>query len=147
MKEFELTTERLKIRKFRKNDYNDLFEYLSDIDTYKYEPGEPITLEEAKKLCMERENGDTFFAIELDYKIIGHIYLGQIEPKKMNTWEIGFIFNKKFHKKGYAAESIKTLIEYGFRHFKIHKIIAHCNPENISSWKLLERIKMIREGK
>ena len=46
MEIFELFTEKLKISKFRKNDYNDLFEYLSDVDTYKYEPGEPITLEE-----------------------------------------------------------------------------------------------------
>jgi RimJ/RimL family protein N-acetyltransferase len=29
----------------------------------------------------------------------------------------------------------------------IHKIIAYCNPKNISSWKLLERANMKREGK
>lgn len=147
MNKFELETERLKIRNFKKNDYNDLFEYLSDRDTYKYEPGEPITLKKAKELCLEREKGNTFFAIELDNKIIGHIYLGQIEPKKMGTWEIGFIFNKNFHRNGYATESVKSLIKYGFKHLKIHKIIAHCNPKNISSWKLLERVNMKREGK
>jgi len=29
---------------------------------------------------------------------------------------------------------------------RIHKIVAHCNPKNIKSWKLLERLKFKREG-
>ena len=38
-------------------------------------------------------------------------------------------------------------MEYGFNYLGIHKIIAHCDPQNIPSWKLLERIKMKREVK
>ena len=44
-----LSTQRLIIRPFHKNDYQDLYEYLSLKETYQYEPGEPISLEEAKK--------------------------------------------------------------------------------------------------
>jgi RimJ/RimL family protein N-acetyltransferase len=40
-----------------------------------------------------------------------------------------------------------AVLEYGFKNMNIHKVIAHCNPKNISSWKLLERVKMKREGK
>ena len=82
MEEFKLSTKRLIIRKFKQNDYNDLFEYLSDANTYKYEPGEPITLEKAKELCIEREKGNTYFAVELKSKIIGHLYLGQINIRR-----------------------------------------------------------------
>jgi len=42
-----MITERLKIRQFTEDDYADLYEYLSDKQTYKYEPGRPITTEEA----------------------------------------------------------------------------------------------------
>ena len=142
-----IETKRLIIRNFKDNDYKDLFEYLSDKETYKYEPGESITIETAKNLCKKRSKNNDFLAVQLKNKIIGHIYLGQIEPKTIKTWETGFIFNKKYQGKGYAAEALKAVVEYGFKNMDIHKIIAHCNPKNISSWKLLERVKMKREGK
>lgn len=28
----------------------------------------------------------------------------------------------------------------------VRRVVAMCNPENISSWKLLERLKMRRKG-
>jgi RimJ/RimL family protein N-acetyltransferase len=143
----KLKTQRLVIRNFVSNDYKDLYEYLSDKETYKYEPGEPITLEKAKDVCIERSKSNDFLAIELENKIIGHIYFSQIEPKNLKTWEIGYIFNKEFHGKGFATEAVKAIIENGFFEKDVHKIIAHCNPKNISSWKLLERIRMKREGK
>ena len=145
--EILIKTKRLIIRNFRDNDYNDLFEYLSDKDTYIYEPGEPITIESAKNLCRKRSKNNDFLAVQLRNKIIGHIYLGQIKPKTIMTWETGFIFNKKYQGKGYATEALKAIIEYGFNNMEIHKIIALCNPKNKSSWKLLERVKMKREGK
>jgi RimJ/RimL family protein N-acetyltransferase len=150
MENFEkitIKTQRLKIRNFSKEDYYDLFEYLSDIDTYKFEPGKPITLNEAKKLCNERSKNNKFLAIQLENKMIGHIYFAQIEPKKLMTWEVGYIFNKKYQGKGYATESLKAILEYGFKNLNIHRIFANCSPKNIKSWKLLERVNMKREGK
>ena len=144
---FLIKTKRLIIRNFKSNDYNDLFEYLADKETYNYEPGEPITMETAKNLCRKRSKNNDFLAVQLKNKIIGHIYFGQIEPKTIKTWETGFIFNKKYQGKGYATEALKAIVEYGFKKMDIHKIIAHCNPKNISSWKLLERVEMKREGK
>jgi RimJ/RimL family protein N-acetyltransferase len=142
-----IKTKRLLIRNFVEDDYNDLYESLSDKETYKFEPGEPVTNEAAKKLCNERAKDNNFLAVQLKNKIIGHIYFGQINPKRLMTWEAGFIFNKRYQGKGYATESLMAIIDYGFKNMNIHKIIAHCSPKNIQSWKLLERVKMRREGK
>ena len=142
-----IKTKRLLIRNFTEDDCNDLYEYLSDKETYKYEPGEPITIETAKILCNERSNDSKFLAIQLKKKVIGHIYFGQIKPKKLIIWETGFIFNRKYQGKGYATESLMAIIEYGFKNMNVHKVIAHCNPKNVSSWRLLERVKMKREGR
>jgi RimJ/RimL family protein N-acetyltransferase len=143
----EIKTKRLLIRNFTKNDYNDLFDYLSDKETYKFEPNEPISIQIAQELCCERARNNKFFAVQLENKVIGHIYFNQIEPENLMTWEVGYIFNKKYQRKGYATESLRAIIEYGFKELEVHKIIAHCNPNNIQSWKLLERVKMKREGK
>jgi RimJ/RimL family protein N-acetyltransferase len=145
--DISIKTRRLLIRNFMEDDYSDLYEYLSDKETYQFEPGEPITVEVAKKLCNERSKDNNFLAVQLKNKVIGHIYFGQVKPRKLMTWEAGFIFNRKYHGKGYATESLMAIIEYGFKNMNVHKIIAHCSPKNIRSWKLLERAKMRREGK
>jgi len=148
-KKSTLITERLIIRQFNKNDYVDLYEYLSDRRTYKYEPGKPITIEKSKELCIERSKNKLFFAVELksENKLIGHIYFGKIEPKNLLTYELGYIFNKKYHGKGFATEAIQYFIKEQFLLTNIHRIVAHCNPRNIKSWKLLVRLHFKREGK
>jgi len=145
----ELETKRLKIRQFTENDYTDLYEYLSDKKTYNYEPGKPITMKKSKKLCIERSKNDIFLAVELkpENKLIGHIYFNKTGPKNLLIYELGYIFNKKYHGKGFATEAIQNFIKNQFTKTNIHKIIAHCNPGNIKSWKLLERLQFKREGK
>jgi len=138
-KKILIKTKRLIIRNFMANDFKGLFEYLSHIEIYRFEPGSPINIEMAKYLCKERSKGNKFLAVVLKSKVIGHIYFSQIEPKELMTWETGYIFNREYQKNGFATESLKAVIEYGFKNLYVHKIIAHCNPKNISSWKLLER--------
>jgi len=144
-----LSTERLIIRPFLENDYNDLYEYLSLEEIYQYEPGEPVSLEEAKKIASERARGRDFWAVTLKdnrKKLIGHISFIQTEPKLFLTWEIGFIFNPTFQKKGYALEAARAVIAYAFKELGAHRIVGHCNPENIPSWRVLEKLGMKREG-
>jgi len=144
-----IITERLKIRQFTENDFMDLFEYLSDEQTYEFEPGRPITMKKSKELCVERSKNHKFLAVELksENKMIGHISFIEIEPKKILTNEIGYIFNRKYQGKGFATEAMQNFIKHKFHKSNIHKIIAYCSPLNIKSWKLLERLKFKQEGK
>lgn len=143
-----INTSRLWIRQFEPQDYISLFEYLSDPTIYRFEPGQPISLERAKDLALERSQGHDFWSVILksNQKMIGHLYFKQTEPRAFLTWELGYIFNPAFHHHGYATEAASQLLAYGFRHFGIHRVIAHCHPENIASWKVLENIGMKREG-
>ena len=43
-----LETKRLIIRKFNQDDWQDLYAYLSLPEIYRFEPGEPINVEQAK---------------------------------------------------------------------------------------------------
>jgi len=143
-----INTSRLLIRQFQEQDTISLFEYLSNPIIYRFEPGEPISLEKAKELTRERAHSTDFQAVILKstQKMVGHLYFKQTEPWELSTWELGYIFNPAFHGKGYATEAAQALIHYGFNHFGIHRVIAHCDPENIASWKVLEKIGMRREG-
>ncbi|MFP4461032.1 MAG: GNAT family N-acetyltransferase [Thermotogota bacterium] len=143
-----IETDRLIIRKFVPSDWKDLYDYLSLKEIYIFEPGQPITKEEAKKMAANRSCGNDFFAVTLKKinKMVGHLYFSHIQPLEFMTWELGFIFNPSYQSKGYCSEASKSLIEHAFIHWNVHRITAYCNPNNFASWKVLEKIGMKREG-
>ncbi|WP_448564462.1 GNAT family N-acetyltransferase [Thalassotalea ganghwensis] len=70
----------------------------------------------------------------------------KIEDLACERAELGYIILSDFHGKGYVTEALKALVEQLFNQFKIRKIIARCAPENIGSWKVMEKIGMEREA-
>ena len=144
-----LSTERLVIRHFLDSDYKDLHEYLSLEETYRFEPGQPVSLEEAKKIASDRAGGTDFWAVALkddNKKLIGHVSLIRSEPSFFMTWEIGFIFNPSFQNNGYATEASRALIDHAFRELNAHRVVGFSSTENPASWRVLEKCGMTREG-
>lgn len=137
-------TQRLILRRYTADDLNDLYEYLSDEEVVKFEPYKPMSLEEAKGNLDWRIGTDEMIAVELidSHKMIGNIYLGK---RDFNTLEIGYVFNRKFWGKGYAKEACEALINRAFDS-GVHRIFAECDPENVSSWRLLESLGFEREA-
>lgn len=140
-----METERLMIRKFSKDDWEDLHEYLSQEEVVKFEPYETFSIEESKQEAINRSENKDFWAVCLksSKKLIGNIYLSKGD---FNTWELGYVFNVNFQRKGYAYEACHYLINHVFKNENAHRIVAMCNPLNIASWKLLEKLKLRREG-
>lgn len=139
-------TKRLLIRRFAASDWKDLYEYLSDEEVVKFEPYEVFTEEQARKEAGSRETNEAFYAVCLkdSGKLIGNLYLSRGD---FETWELGYVFNRRYQGRGYASESAGRLVDHAFGQLGARRIIAMCNPANISSWKLLERLNMRREGK
>jgi RimJ/RimL family protein N-acetyltransferase len=143
-----LETERLIVRAFKPEDAADLLEYLSLPEIYAFEPGEPIDLAEAQRLAAERAVGDCFYAVELKEtgKLVGHLYFARCQPEEFLTWELGYIFNPAYHRRGYCKEASRALLDYAFRTLHAHRVEAFCDPRNPASWKTLESIGLKREG-
>lgn len=49
--------------------------------------------------------------------------------------------------KGIATEVASLLIDFGFKKLKLHRIFATCDPRNIGSFKVLEKVGMTMEGR
>lgn len=143
-----ITTTRLIIRPFKVEDADDLFEMLSNQEVYRFEPGSPISREHAKQRALDCSQDPAFWAVVLhsNRKMIGRLYFNQTEPKHLLTWELGYIFNPAYHNQGYASESALALVQYAFTHWGVHRVVAYCNPQNIPSWRVMEKIGMRREG-
>lgn len=140
-----LETERLIIRRFRANDWSDLYEYLSDPQVVKFEPYGPQSVEQCRIEAAKRAEHPAFYAVCLkdNGRLVGNLYL---QPSEFNTWEFGFVFNKRYQGQGYATESARALIDFAFCQLNARRITAACSNENERSWKLLERLGMRREG-
>lgn len=61
--------------------------------------------------------------------------------------DIGFRFFEEYWNKGYATESAKACLNYGFNELGLDEIVGRAMKENIASIKVLEKIglKFIRE--
>src|SRR5690606_7313539 len=57
-----------------------------------------------------------------------------------NETDIGFRFFEKFWNKGYATESAKACLDYGFNDLRLNEIIGRAMKENTASIKVLEKI-------
>ncbi len=65
--------------------------------------------------------------------MVFHQYFGE------HTYEIGWVFNPDYYNKGYASEAAQALLNYGFKDMQLHRIIATCQPQNIASYKVMEK--------
>jgi len=138
-----METGRLVLRRYNENDFEDLYEYLSDEEVVRYEPYKPMSKEEVKSNLTWRISTEEMIAVELKStgKMMGNVYLGK---RDFNSLELGYVFNKDYWGKGYAKESYAALIQDSFKN-GVHRIFAECDPKNPASWRLLESLGFVRE--
>lgn len=140
----KIRTARLILRAFRGSDYDDLFEYLSQLENDEFEGYPGITYENGREHLKYRIESKEFYAIELldSRKVIGNIYCGN---RDYEAREVGYIINKLYQRKGYASEALCAVIDNAFKE-GAHRVYAECDPRNTPSWKLLEKVGLNREA-
>lgn len=139
-----LETDRLLLRKYCKQDLQDLYAYLSDAEVVKYEPYKAMDMAEVSEELKERIASDEMIAVVLKAtdKLIGNLYLGK---RDFDSLEIGYVFNRHYWRQGYAKESCEAIIKKAFSE-GTHRIYAECDPSNTNSWRLLECLGFVKEA-
>lgn len=106
--------------------------------------------EQIKQKFIKRMNSATAydFILQLNNEKktpIGDVNIwSYIESRK--SWEIGYTVLPTYQNQGFCAEALKLLLDYAFNELEAHKVVAMCNENNISSYKVMEKIGMTREG-
>lgn len=75
---------------------------------------------------------------KVEQKMIGTICLWNFSKDK-KTAEIGFDLSPEFHRKGLMTESVKAIIQFGFKTLQLNSIEAYTHKDNLGSIKLLEK--------
>jgi RimJ/RimL family protein N-acetyltransferase len=70
----------------------------------------------------------------------------QIDSLNDERAEIGYLILPQYAGKGYITEACQVLNTFIFEQIKMRKIVAHCTTENTGSWKVMEKLGLLREG-
>lgn len=152
-----LETKRLILRKFEEADYERLFLLDSNQEVMKY-VGMPTLskAEESKevvKMIMQQyeDNGVGRLAvIEKESELLigwSGLKLNTSEVNGyQNFYELGYRFLPETWGKGYATESGKASLEYGFNDLKAEIIYAYAHSENMASNHILTKLGFEKTG-
>ncbi len=146
-----IETERLILEPLGTKYLNTVHEYASDIENTKYMmylPNETVKETIDFLQSVDREwlsDAPSFYeyAVIYDGHHIGAVSL-TIEDEL--SGELGWIINKKYQKRGFAYEAAQALVGHSVKELGIKHFIAHCDAENIASYKTMEKLGMIRTG-
>lgn len=95
-----------------------------------------------------KQSAVRFWVYEKEHpqRIIGTVSLQDIRRGVYQSCGLGYKFDKRIWRRGYAKESIEKCIWIAFEEMKLHRIEAHTLPDNAASRKLLERLGFAWEG-
>lgn len=145
-----IETNRLVLRELKIEDDSSLFQILSDEETMSYYPstyditGVRKWIKKSIKSYTENNFGLWAVSLKENHEFIGQcgISLQNINGKIIP--EIGYHINKAFWNKGYATESAKACLDYGFKNLNLSEIFIHTYVKNIPSQRVAEKIGMTK---
>ncbi len=149
----KIETNRLILRDVTSDDAEDMFNYLSDGEVVKHmglPPSQTIAdvLDEIKWYTSILEEGSGIrwgITLKDAGKVIGSCGFLNMVPKHYRA-EVGFELSKEFWGRGIAGEALRAMVKYGYVHYRLERIEALIEPDNLPSQKLVEKHGFIREG-
>jgi RimJ/RimL family protein N-acetyltransferase len=152
---YPLPTERLLLRPFRDDDLDALCVIEGDPATARYLYSAPrsraevrVSLARRKRMTAIEKQGDAIrLGVELrdGGALVGDVSL-HYRSREHGQAEIGFVLHPEHHGHGYATEAVTVLLDLGFGSLGLHRIIGRCDPRNVASTRLMERLGMRREA-
>jgi RimJ/RimL family protein N-acetyltransferase len=149
-----LETERLVLREYAEGDWPAFHAIESRPDVALFQSFEPRTPDESRAYVLgaaasageePRQTYDLAITLRSDDRLIGRcgLGLGDEESRDAALW---YNLHPDVWGHGYTTEAARALVDFGFRELALHRIWADCDPENVASWRVLEKIRMRREG-
>ena len=151
----EIETERLILRRFKSDDLDALYKLRNQGDVVRYLYEEEQTLDETRRTLdkrlemnsLNKDNDTLILAVEEKRTgdFVGDLIL-ILTSATFSQGEIGFVFNPKFHGKGYGFEASKEILRYGFEDLGLHRIVGRCDGRNKASAALMKKLGLKQEA-
>ena len=145
----------LLLRDFVAEDWREVYAYTSLPEACRFEPWGPYGVEEARALVQGRIEAAhvkprTAFGLAVVYSKTGTV-IGEgglaIHGQSFRAGEISYIIHPEYWGRGFATEVTSTLLSFGFTTLNLHRIFATCDPRNVASERVLQKLGMHYEGR
>ncbi|MET1058834.1 MAG: GNAT family N-acetyltransferase [Nocardioides sp.] len=148
----QLVTSRLVLREYAHGDFDAVHRFASDPENSRFVAWGPNTPDDTRMFiegwleeqATEPRTGWTFAVTEPGGEPFGSVGLYR---QGQHDAETGFAISRDRWGSGYATEAAEALLRFGFDTLGLHRIWATCRPENVGSYRVLEKIGMQREGR
>lgn len=150
-----LKGKKIYLREIEQKDWIDVHKYASQEKVCVYQTWGPNSKTESEDYVKQiifdaNQEVRSRFAFAVILKESGNmIGSGEVNIRDFNNQvgEVGYIINPEYWGLGYATETAKILIDFGISQLDLHRIFATCDPRNIGSLKVLEKVGMVKEGR
>ena len=82
----------------------------------------------------------------LSGQYIGIVSFAVISRLRYQFANLGYEINNQFSGQGYATEAVKAALPFALKSYKLHRIEAGIEPDNLASLKIVEKVGMYSEG-
>lgn len=150
MKDIVITTERLCLKPLGSKYLETVNAYAMDYENAKYMyrlPNEKV--EETIKFLSDVEaewakENPSYFEFAMLYR---NEHIGAVGIYfEDGVGELAWIVNKRYWRNGFAYEAADALVTYFRNHMGTTHFIAHCDAENVASYKVMEKLGMTKTG-
>lgn len=148
-----LETRRLILRKMRKSDATDMFEYASNpvvtkFLTWDVHPNERFTASYLSYLQSRYRAGefhDWAIALRESDKMIGTCGFTRFNFNSYSA-EVGYVLNPMYWGRGIAPEALARVLRFAFDTLALNRVEAKCMTGNTASRRVMEKAGMSYEG-
>ena len=151
----EKDSERLRLREFTPEDFEDVHAYASDYETVRHMMFGPNTPDQTrayleKQIPEERnENPRMHYNFAIERKDTGHVIGGLSFHMNWRRDDaiLGAVLNRHEAGRGYMTEAMKCLQRIAFEDLKLHRLHAVCDVENTAMIRVMEKCGFRNEGR
>ena len=144
---FFIETERTILRRLTSNDAADFFALNQDPQVLKYTGDDPfLNIQASKDFLLAYDHYEKYGVGRLavieksSSKFIG--WCGLKYSPKEDEYDIGFRFFREYWNQGFATETAKKCLDYGYKDLKISRIVGRAMSDNKASIRILEKLGM-----
>jgi len=149
-----LETERLILRPFEADDFEDVHEYARDAEVVRYQSWGPNEesdtrefLERSMSAFEASEPVDFEFAIveRATSRVIGGCGV-HVRRKLFREFEVGWTLHKAHWRRGVGTEAVSNLVAHAFEVLGAHRLYALIDSRNEASIALAKKLEFVQEG-
>lgn len=148
-----LETERLLLRKFTQDDVAAVFEYGRDPDVARFVTWKPhVTPDDSRAFVQAAmahyaagRIGPWGVVVKDEGRLIGGAGFVAWQPEHGRA-EVGYGLHRAYWDQGLATEVLREITRFAFAVMQLNRLVALCEPENVASARVMEKVGMRFEG-